>query len=136
MIEVLVVDDNRRDALLVEICLTSRYLATVTLIDDGEEALRLLTRQDCKLDLVLLELTMRRPPGRQVLRRMRRLRPQVPIVVFSSSTNGEEISQAYAEGANMYVEKPADLYEFRRAIESVAQLWLGPLGCTRTAGAS
>jgi len=136
MTEVLVVDDNRRDALLVEVCLTSRYIATVTLVDDGEEALRLLTGQDRKIDLVLLELAMRRPPGSHVLRRMRRLRPQVPIVVFSASGNADEISQAYAEGANMYVEKPLDIYEFRRAIQSIAQLWLGPLGCMRTAGAS
>jgi CheY-like chemotaxis protein len=128
MIEVLVVEDNPADALLVKEALSGRYVARVTIAKDGEEAMSLLIRPDYRPDLILLDLKMPKLDGHQVLKRIRRkIASKVPIVIMSASGSQDDIGSAYANGANAYVEKPADLDELMRAIQSVGRLWIEPL---------
>ena len=133
MIQILVVDDNRRDAQLARECLTHDYSADVTVAADAEHALRLLAEDGYTPDLVLLGVIGQSLLGFQLLRRIRRQKPRLPIVVLSASSSPDEVSRAYAEGANMYVEKSLDRNELRRALCSIAQLWIEPLGRTRAA---
>ena len=47
----------------------------------------------------------------------------VPIVVMSASTNLTDISEAYRSGANSYLVKPFDVYEWGGFLEQVRQYW-------------
>ncbi len=133
MIEILVVDHDPRDVLLVKECLGRQYPVAFTVAEDGEQALRLLTSQGYRPNLVLLELNIPRLDGYDVLRRIRRGNPTLPIVVLSVSTSQEDISRAYASGANMYAEKPSDPDRFRRTVHAVARMWVAPLTGARAA---
>jgi len=135
MIEILVVDDNAEHVLLVRKCLNNHYYVAVTVAEDGEQALRVLAGPDYRPNLILLELNLPRLHGHEVLRRIRRRNPTIPIVVLSTSRSQEDISQAYAAGANMYAAKPWDPDAFRRTIQAIAQLWVTPLAAARAAHA-
>lgn len=134
MIEILVLDDNRGHATMIKACLNSDR-AHVTVIDDGEDALRLLNGAQYRANLVLVEMQMPRFHGHEIVRRMRRRNPKLPIVVFSVSADQEDVGQAYASGANMYVEKPADPEAFYRAVRRIAKLWVEPMSCVTAAAA-
>lgn len=135
MLEILIVDDNRSQALLAKECLSTVYRATVTVVENGEAALLLLANEFYRPNLILLGLQVRETDGCEVLRRIRRRTPKLPVVVFGASRNQEEISRAYASGANMYAEMPSDLDAFGKAIQSIARLWVAPLVRARAAHA-
>ena len=135
MIEILLVDNNRGHVLLVKECLNSGYRVSVTVVNDGEEALELLASELYRPQLVLLELKIPRLQGDEVLRRIRRRCPQLPVVVLSASKSQEDVSLAYASGANMYAEKPVELDEFRKTIHGIARLWVAPMLIARAAHA-
>ena len=135
MIEILVVDDNAEHVFLLRKCLNTYYYVAITVAEDGEQALRLLASPGYRPNLILLELNLPRLHGHDVLRRIRRRNPTIPIVVLSTSRSQEDISQAYAAGANMYAEKPWDPDAFRRTIQAIAQLWVTPLAAARAAHA-
>lgn len=135
MIEILVVDDDRQHTRVAEECLTQNYNATVTVVEDGDDALRILSREDYHPHLVLLELSNHGAPGQYLLRKIRRRKPKLPVVVWSASRNTEDVLQSYAEGANMYAEKPSDLEQLRTTVHNIAQLWIKPFTSVKAAGA-
>jgi CheY-like chemotaxis protein len=76
--------------------------------------------------LVLLDLKMPRMGGFDVLERMRndpRTRT-VPVVIFSSSREEQDLDRGYALGANSYVQKPVDFQEFNRTVQQICAYWL------------
>ncbi len=102
---------------------------------DGEEALDFLFARNAFRNragspvprLMLLALKLPRLDGLDVLRAVRgnsRTR-MAPIVVLTSSADSRELTQCYELGANSCVQKPVRYEEFRGAIRSVAQYWLG-----------
>lgn len=128
MIEILVVEDNPGDACLVNEFLSGRYVVRVTIAQNGEEALLLLMRREYRPDLIVIDLKTAMWDGHEVLRHMRRRSAmKVPIVVLSSSSDPDDIDQAYASGANAYCEKPPDPDGLVRTLQSVARLWVEPL---------
>ena len=76
---------------------------------DGEEAIRLAQSQ--RPDLILLDLMLPKIDGLEVIRRLRALNEDVPIVVLSAK--GEEADKvlALSLGADDYVTKPFGLAE-------------------------
>ncbi len=133
MIEILVVDHNRADVLLFKQCLNSRYQVVVTVVEDGDQALGLFANECYRPNLVVIELNIPKLQGHELLRRIRRKNPTIPIVVLSSSRDQEDIRSAYAGGANMYAEKPSDLDRFRTTIQAIVRLWLAPPAGARAA---
>jgi diguanylate cyclase (GGDEF)-like protein/PAS domain S-box-containing protein len=103
----LVVDDNEanRDAL-------SRRLRqrgyVVTMAADGAEALSLI--EQSTFDLVLLDVEMPGLSGFDVLTRIRdtHSREQLPVVMVTARTAGEDVVEALKFGANDYLTKPID----------------------------
>ena len=75
--------------------------------------------------LILLDLNLPGTDGRQVLASIKadeQLR-QIPVVVFTTSRDDRDVEACYRAGANSYVQKPVDLPEFRRALDSLKSYW-------------
>ena len=136
MIEILIVDSNSAHVLLITDCLSQCCPASIKVVVDGEEAVRLLTHANYRPHLVLLELNVPKLSGQEVLKRVRRRNQNIPIIVLSAARSQEDVSRAYASGANMYAEKPSDPEAFRRTICTIAKLWLAPLAVGRAAAGS
>lgn len=134
-VEILLVEDNQDDAVLTLRALMRKNLANkVYVVQNGEEALDFLfcankyagrDPQDMP-QLTLLDIELPKLNGLEVLRRVRaeeRTR-QLPIVLFSSSNNEQDMIEGYKNGANSYVCKPVDFDQFVECVQQLSSHWL------------
>ncbi|HBB86781.1 MAG TPA: two-component system response regulator [Blastocatellia bacterium] len=132
---ILLVEDNPRDETLTLRALKkSNIVNEVIVARDGVEALDYLfgtgthTGRDTTAlpQLVLLDLKLPKVDGLEVLRRLRsdpRTR-RLPVVVFTSSSEEEDILSSYSLGANSYVRKPIEFEQFLEATKQLGLYWL------------
>jgi CheY-like chemotaxis protein len=132
---ILLVEDNPRDEALALRALRKSNIANEIIVArDGVEALDYLfgTGAHAERDpaeapqIVLLDLKLPKVDGLQVLRALRgdeRTR-RLPVVVFTSSAEEEDLVNSYALGANSYVRKPVDFDQFLEAVKHLGLYWL------------
>lgn len=98
---------------------------------DGQEALDCLFKADGNAhknvpNLVLLDWNLPKVNGRSVLQKIKsseKLRA-LPVLVFSSSQDENDIRDAYNGHANGYIEKPAGMEALKRIIDSIENFWV------------
>lgn len=81
--------------------------------------------------LIVLDLNLPGLNGRTVLTAVRehpRFRT-VPVVIFSTSSNPQDIAWCYENGANSYHVKEMDYSAFKRGVEMLVAYWLELSGC-------
>jgi two-component system, response regulator len=134
-IEILIVEDNPRDAELTVRALKKNNLANNILIaKDGDEALDFFFCRG-KFEkrslinppkVVLLDLKLPKVNGLEVLKIVKAdmRTANSPIVVVTSSKQEPDIKEAYALGVNSYVVKPVDFDQFINAMSSLGLYWL------------
>lgn len=104
---ILIAEDDRSSQLMFRYMLESEY--SLTIVNDGEEALTALTSDS--FDLILLDLLMPKRDGFSVLREIRPHyhKEQLPVIVVSALDDGDSVVRALHLGANDYVTKPIDM---------------------------
>jgi CheY-like chemotaxis protein len=132
---ILLVEDNPRDeALTLRALKKNNIVNDVVVARDGVEALDYLfstgahadRHADAKPQLILLDLKLPKVDGLQVLQQIRadeRTR-RLPVVVFTSSNEEEDLVNSYNLGANSYVRKPVDFEQFLEATRQLGMYWL------------
>ncbi|MFL6210412.1 MAG: response regulator [Pyrinomonadaceae bacterium] len=132
---ILLVEDNSRDEALTRRALKkSNIVNEIVVARDGVEALDYLFGTGPQADrdmtvkpqLILLDLKLPKLNGLQVLQRIRadeRTR-RLPVVIFSSSSEEEDMIKSYDLGANSYVRKPVDFEQFLEATRQLGMYWL------------
>ena len=134
-IEILLVEDNARDAEVTMRTLRKRNIANrITHVRDGQEAL------DCVFgtgdfvgrepsnhpQLILLDLKLPKVDGLEVLRAIRadeRTR-LITVVMMTSSREQQDVIESYQLGVNSYVVKPVDFDAFSTAVAELGHYWL------------
>ena len=107
MAKVLVIDDEPTVRKLLGMVL-SRDGYGVILADNGEKGLELYRLEHP--DVILLDLRMPQPDGVAVLKEIRRLDLQQPVVVLTGDTDPETERQVRAIGVSEFIEKGASLH--------------------------
>jgi two-component system response regulator len=134
-VEILIVEDNPRDAELTLRALKKNNLANNILVaEDGAEALdfffcrgkyesRSFTNPP---KVVLLDLKLPKVSGLEVLKIVKgdKRTSHIPIVVVTSSRQEPDMKEAYDLGVNSYVVKPVDFDQFINAMSSLGLYWL------------
>ncbi|HKK42701.1 MAG TPA: response regulator [Bacteroidales bacterium] len=134
-IEILIVEDNPRDAELTIRALKKNNLANNVLVaEDGEEALdfffcrRKFSKRsfDNPPRVVLLDLKLPKVSGLEVLKAVKsdKRTRNIPVVVVTSSKEEPDMQEAYSLGVNSYVVKPVNFEQFVRAMSSLGFYWL------------
>jgi PAS domain S-box-containing protein len=117
---VLVADDELAVRTIAKVAL-ERAGFRVQLAVDGSEALRMFTEQPRAFVAVLLDLTMPKLSGDQVLRELRMLNTSVPVVLSSGYTE-QDAAKHVADGvASSFLQKPWLPSELAKAIRDVVE---------------
>ncbi|MER3434304.1 MAG: two-component system response regulator [Leptolyngbya sp. ERB_1_1] len=76
--------------------------------------------------VILLDLNLPGTDGRGVLEQLKHDRSfkEIPIVVFTTSSNPKDIEFCYQNGANGYLIKPVDSDELERTVQAFVNYWL------------
>ncbi len=133
--EILLVEDNPADVLLTRRALEkAKITAKLVVARDGIEALANIfpgpaeqaeKGTDCPL-LVLMDINLPKINGLEVLKRLRNDERTClcPVVILTSSGEEADVVAGYKTGANSYIRKPVDFYEFVEAVRQLGLYWL------------
>jgi len=102
---VLVVDDERIVREMVKRAL-ERHGYTVLLADSGLEAIDVFRRHPGDIALVVLDLSMPGMSGEEALPELRKIRPQVKVVVSSGYSEAETMTLFKGQQVSGFIQKP------------------------------
>lgn len=92
---------------------------TVDWLDDGQQALNALTAEH--FDLAILDLTLPRLDGLEVLARVRGQGTRTPVIILTARSGLDEKLQALDAGADDYLTKPFAMAELKARIRAVTR---------------
>jgi chemotaxis family two-component system response regulator Rcp1 len=131
VIEILLVEDNAADLILMTKLLKgSSVKNNVNVARDGQMALDYLRRVNgfenaVRPHLVLLDLSLPRMDGREVLNEVKRdpaLR-SIPVIIMTGTNSPDEILKAYQSEADYCMIKPYDLQQYTSSIKYLEEVW-------------
>jgi PAS domain S-box-containing protein len=101
--------------------LLSEFGYTVLTAEDGENALSIYDQQGDQIDLIILDVIMPGMGGRRCFEELRKINPEVKVVIASGFSSSVPEVEAIEEGAIGFISKPFDirqmLQEVRKAID-------------------
>ena len=133
---ILLVEDNATDeALTLRAFRKCEVVKEVAVARDGAEALDYLfaTGAHAGRDvadlpaMILLDLKLPKFDGKHVLRAVRtdERTKLIPVVIFTSSLEEQDVVDGFRLGCNSYVCKPVIFERFVDAVKQIGQYWLG-----------
>jgi CheY-like chemotaxis protein len=79
-----------------------------------------------KPSVILLDLNLPGIDGRDILSKIKqdiKFR-EIPVVIFTTSSNPSDIELCYQKGANGYLIKPMDAEELKKIVQAFVEYWL------------
>jgi CheY-like chemotaxis protein len=103
----------------------------VNTVSNGKNLMTTLLSESQPLpDLIFLDLNMPLKTGRECLQEIRnneRLK-EIPVIIYSTSSNDQHIDETYEDGANFYLIKPDSFNELKVIAKDVLSLdWIKPI---------
>jgi CheY-like chemotaxis protein len=130
---IIVADDDTDDQFMLKEAFSSlNFDKEISTVENGEELLDYLHKRgkysNASLPvpkLILLDLNMPKIDGRQCLKLIKEHTQfcKIPIIIFSTSNNPEDIAQCYELGANSYIIKPYSYNELVEIIDVIKKYW-------------
>jgi two-component system, chemotaxis family, response regulator Rcp1 len=129
--EVLLAEDNDNDVELTRQGFKrTKLLLNLHRVRNGGECLAFLRKQDNYVDvptpdLILLDLNMPKMSGREVLAEMVKddSLKSLPVVIMTTSGEGEEVLKMYEMRCSSYIVKPIDFDQFLKIVRAIAEYW-------------
>jgi len=133
--EILLIEDNPRDAELTQRALKQRNLTnTLVWVKDGAAALEYLFGPGYadgspvihRPKVILLDLKLPKIDGLEVLQRIKAdtTAKVIPVVVLTSSREEQDVVRSYELGVNSYIVKPVSFDNFSEAVAQLGLYWL------------
>lgn len=115
---ILLIDDDQQVRKMAKIMLT-RLGYQVIEAQDGVEALELFQQHKDEIRGVLSDLTMPRMNGWKTLAALRKLSPDIPVILSSGYDEAQVMTNDYAVRPNAFLGKPYQLKKLRETINRV-----------------
>ena len=116
---ILVIDDEKNYLLVLQTLLEDEGY-TVTAISDPETALAFL--EESEVDAVVTDMKMPRVSGRQVLERVKKNWPYIPVLIMTAFGSIESAVEVMKYGAFDYITKPFSNDELLLSIHNAVEL--------------
>ena len=117
-VHLLLIDDEKNYLLVLETLLTEAGYA-VTALNDPETALAFL--EESEVDIVITDMKMPRISGREVLERVKKNWPHIPVLIMTAFGSIESAVEAMRYGAFNYITKPFSNDELLLSIQNAAE---------------
>jgi signal transduction histidine kinase/DNA-binding response OmpR family regulator len=115
---VLIVDDDRDvGRLAARILETFRY--EVTALTDPNEAVNLVRKRPAKFDLVLTDLLMPELSGPELARALKKIRPDLPLVLISGLVSSVTEESARRQGFAALIRKPFEIEQMAKSVAGI-----------------
>jgi CheY-like chemotaxis protein len=134
--KILLVEDNEGDARLLREILTNTGIEhELTVLEDGEKAIRFFEKGSHP-DLVVLDLKLPKVNGHQIMQflRERGLCANLKVIIMTGSDSPSDREQARRNGVTCYMVKPMTILEMDRTTEAIKSVLLGIRSCDCTLG--
>jgi PAS domain S-box-containing protein len=121
MINIFIAEDDRDDFLMLEEAIGNILPETnITRSRNGKELLQTIDEQPTP-DLIFLDLNMPKMSGIDCLIDIRQKKniKSVPIVIYSTSSDFEDIEQCYKNGCSLYLVKPASFKDLTAQVKKI-----------------
>ena len=105
-IKILLVDDEKEFVTTLAERLQLRHFESEYALN-GEEALQLLTEK--VPDVMIVDLKMPGLDGMEVLRRAKKIGPEIPVIILTGHGSEKDKNEARRLGAFEYLKKPIDI---------------------------
>ena len=133
-IDILLVEDNPDHAQFALKALANDAAVRRTFwVKDGQDAIDFLQRRrqwadpnsSPRPDLILLDINLPKVNGHDVLREIKSTEAlrTIPVVMFTTSADQDEVMASYRAGANSYLTKPLKFTEYREQMKVLKQYW-------------
>jgi len=116
MKKILLAEDDKNLSRSVDILLTLDGYEVIS-VYDGEEALNKLLRQ--KFDLLITDIVMPGLNGVDLIKKIRKLNQDIPIMVVSGKLNDSLIEQLESSGIQYILPKPINPTRFRKMVQKI-----------------
>ena len=117
-IQLLFIDDEKGFVATLSKRLARRNIVT-TPAYDGKSGIQALRKTD--FDVVVLDLKMQDMDGMEVLKIIKIMTPQIPVIMLSGHASDESAAEGIKAGALDYLTKPYDLNELIKKICEAAR---------------
>lgn len=141
--KILIIEDDPDHAeLILEVLDMEDSQCEIVLMSDGQEVIDYFLGTDIParagrsdsedgnvrhvpFDLIILDLNLPKVNGIEILKFLKRdvRYSLIPVIILSTSSDQETISEAYRNGANGYVAKPISYEEYIEKIRSLKNYW-------------
>ena len=139
---ILIADDDMDDQYMIKQAFASINLTeNVQTVNDGVELLDYLHKKGKYKDvetlcpkIILLDLNMPKKDGRECLKEIKINSKfnRIPVVIYSTSSNPDDITYAYENGASSYITKPYSYQELVKIMEVFKQYWFNIVKTSHT----
>lgn len=128
IVKLLLVEDDKNIARLVKKGLQENSFQLDT-ASDGEEGLFLATHRN--YDLIILDIMLPKMDGFEILKRMKGIGVQTPVIFLTARGAERDVVQGLDEGADDYIGKPFSFNELLARIRAILRRGKGESAPTR-----
>ncbi len=131
---ILIAEDDADDRFLLQAAFDeNKFKDKLHFVDNGIEVMdylqSLLNNSEHELPrFMLLDLNMPKKDGREVLKELKQ-HPElkkIPVVIFSTTNNEQEMRRCYELGANSYITKPNSFENLLKTVAALRSYWTQP----------
>jgi CheY-like chemotaxis protein len=115
---VLVADDESQVRAIMELLLKRMGLQVLPAVD-GEQAVELFRQHAAEIKFVLMDLSMPKLDGRKALAEIRKIRPDIKVVLTSGYDSDDLIRRYEQEGFDAFIQKPCDVDTFKTVVRQM-----------------
>lgn len=129
---ILIAEDDADDRFLLQSAFEENgYSDTLHFVENGVEVLEFLNTlalgNGAKMPrFILLDLNMPKKDGREVLREIKQhpVLRKIPVIIFSTTNNEQEMRRCYELGANSYITKPNSFESLIKTVSALRSYWI------------
>ena len=132
-ISILIAEDDADDRFLLQAAFTENgFNDKLLFVENGVELVDYLIKlaqsgNNVKMPrFILLDLNMPKKDGREVLREVKQHPDlkKIPVIIFSTTNNEQEMRRCYELGANSYITKPNSFENLIKTVAALRSYWI------------